>query len=147
MEIKKITAEESYIVRHPVLRSGRPIQDCAFEYDDHPSSIHLGLEVEGKVISVISALPIRCENFPKLVAMRLRGIATLESYQRQGYGTQLINGIEKRLLKNKGIKLIWLNARINASDFYRKMGYKTIGNHFNIKGIGTHQQFFKMINR
>ena len=93
MEIKKITAEESYIVRHPVLRYGRPIQDCAFEYDDHPSSIHLGLEVEGKVISVISALPIRCENFPKLVAMRLRGIATLESYQRQGYGTQLINGI------------------------------------------------------
>ena len=146
MEIKKITAEESYIVRHPVLRSGRPILDCAFQYDDHPSSIHLSLEVEGKVISVISALPIRCENFPKLVAMRLRGIATLESYQRQGYGTQLINGIEKRL-KNKGIELIWLNARINASDFYRKMGYKTIGDHFNIKGIGTHQQFFKMINR
>ena len=147
MEIKKITAEESYIVRHPVLRSGRTIHDCAFQYDDHPSSIHLSLEVEGKVISVISALPIRCENFPKLVAMRLRGIATLESHQRQGYGTQLINGIEKRLLKNKGIKLIWLNARINASDFYRKMGYKTIGDHFNIKGIGTHQQFFKMINR
>lgn len=147
MEIKKITAEESYIVRHPVLRSGRPIQDCAFQYDDHPSSIHLSLEVEGKVISVISVLPIRCENFPKLVAMRLRGIATLESYRRQGYGTQLINGVEKRLLKKKGIELIWLDARINASDFYRKMGYKTIGDHFNIKGIGTHQQFFKMINR
>ena len=147
MEIKKITAEESYIVRHPVLRSGRSILDCAFEYDDHTFSIHLGLEVEGKVVSVISALPIRCENFPKLVAMRLRGIATLESYQRQGHGTQLINGIEKRLLKNKGIELMWLNARINASDFYRKMGYKTIGDHFNIKGIGTHQQFFKMINR
>ena len=51
------------------------------------------------------------------------------------------------LLYNKGIELVWLNARINASGFYRKMGYKTTGDHFNIKGIGTHQQFFKMINR
>ena len=147
MKIKKITPKESYIVRHPILRSGRPILDCAFESDDDPSSIHLGLEVEGKIISVISALPIRCKNFPKLVAMRLRGIATLESYQRQGYGTKLIDGIEKRLIKNKGIELMWLNARINASEFYRKMGFKTIGDHFAIKGIGTHQQYFKMINR
>jgi hypothetical protein len=27
------------------------------------------------------------------------------------------------------------------------MGFKTIGDHFTIKGIGPHQQYFKMINR
>ena len=147
MEIKEITAEESYVVRQPVLRPSRSYLDCAFEYDDHPYAIHLCLEMDGNVISVISALPIQCENFPKMNAMRLRGIATLQSYQRQGYGTKLINEIEKKLLKNKGIELIWLNARLNALLFYKKMGYKIIGDRFDIKGIGTHQQFFKMLNR
>ena len=143
MEIKKITAEESYIVRHPVLRYGRPIQDCAFEYDDHPSSIHLGLEVEGKVISVISALPIRCENFPKLVAMRLRGIATLELYQRKGYGTQLINGIEKRLLKTKVLNLFGLMPGSMRRTSTEKWVIKPLEIISILKGLGPISSFLK----
>ena len=53
--------------------------------------------------------------------MRLRGIATLKTYQRQGYGTKLIKSIEKRIIKTKEFELIWINARINASGFYIKM--------------------------
>lgn len=146
MKIKKISAEETFVVRHPVLRTRRPLIECAFANDNHPSSIHLGLELHGKIISVISALPIQFEHYPRLQAMRLRGIATLKSYQRQGYGTKLIRSIEKRIIKTKEFELIWINARINASGFYKKMGYKSIGNLFDIKGIGLHQQFYKKID-
>ena len=56
MKIKKILAEETLSL-DTVLRTRRPLIECAFANDNHPSSIHLGLKL-GKIISVISALPI-----------------------------------------------------------------------------------------
>ncbi|OUW76635.1 MAG: hypothetical protein CBD72_03475 [Flavobacteriaceae bacterium TMED212] len=144
MEIKKISMEETFAVRQPVLRPGRPIEDCFFEYDDHPLSIHICAELNGKVISVLSAIPIRSKIYPNLKAMRIRGIATLNQFQRLGYGSQLVRYIEEELGK-KGIELLWLNARINASKFYIKLGYKPKGDFFNIDGIGIHQKFFKSL--
>ena len=144
MEIKRISANETYAVRHPVLRPGRPIEDCSFEYDNHPLSIHLCVELDGKVISVLSALPIQSSYFPELNAMRIRGIATLDSYQRLGNGSELMRYAEQEL-KNNRIELLWLNARINASEFYSKLGYKPKGDLFNIDGIGIHQKFFKLL--
>ena len=144
MEIKKISMEETFAVRQPVLRPGRPIEDCFFEYDDHPLSIHICVELDGKVISVLSALPIPSKIYPNLKAMRIRGIATLNQFQRLGYGSQLVRYIEKELGK-KGIELLWLNARINASKFYLKLGYKPKGDFFNVDGIGIHQKFFKSL--
>ena len=88
MEIKRISANETYAVRHPVLRPGRPIEDCSFEHDDHTLSIHLCLELDRKVISVLSAFPIQSSCFPELNSMRIRGIAKLDSYQR-GFSTPM----------------------------------------------------------
>ena len=144
MEIKRISAHQTYAVRHPVLRPGRPIEDCSFEFDDHPLSIHFCLELDGKVISVLSALPIKCSSFPELNAMRIRGIATLDSFQRLGYGSELMR-IAEQELKNNSVDLLWLNARIHASEFYSKLGYKPKGDLFNIDGIGIHQQFLKFL--
>ena len=144
MKIKRISTEETYPVRQPVLRAGRPIEDCIFEYDDHDLSIHFCVELDGKVISVLSALPIQSKIFPKLKAMRIRGIATLDQFQRLGYGSKLVRYAEEELKKN-GIELLWLNSRISASEFYLKLGYKPKGDMFNIDGIGIHQKFFKSL--
>ena len=32
--IKKISATETFLVRHPVLRAGKPIESCHFDGDD-----------------------------------------------------------------------------------------------------------------
>ena len=77
--------------------------------------------------------------------MRLRGVATLTKYQKKGLASQLIIEVEERLLKLKNIKLIWLNARISAKKFYETLGYKNIGETFNIKGIGIHQRLYKIL--
>ena len=144
MKIRRISREETYIVRQPVLRAGRPIEDCFFECDDHQLSFHFCVELDGKVISVLSALPIQSKIFPKLNAMRIRGIATLDQFQRLGYGSKLVRYAEEELKKN-GIELLWLNSRITASEFYLKLGYKPKGDMFNIDGIGIHQKFFKTL--
>ena len=145
MIIKSITPSDTFTVRHPVFQADRPIEYCYFELDNHASSIHLGMEFNGEIIAVLSALPIKCENFPNLMSMRLRGIATLHPFQKKGLGSQLMIEIEKRLLKLKKIKLLWLNARISAKSFYQNLGYKTIGKTFNVQGIGVHQFMYKKL--
>lgn len=145
MTIKSITANDTFSVRHIVLRPGRPVEDCYFELDNHPSSLHLGMEFNGEIIAVLSALPLECENFPGLISMRLRGIATLPAFQKEGFGSQLMREVEKRLLKLKKIRLIWLNGRISAKKFYQNLGYNTVGETFNIRGIGVHQRMYKKL--
>ena len=145
MTIKSISANETFTVRQPVLRPDRPIEDCCFELDNHASSLHLGMEFNGEIIAVLSALPIKSENFPNLTSMRLRGIATLHAFQKKGLGSQLMIEVEKRLLKLKKIKLLWLNARISAKPFYQNLGYESMGETFNIQGVGDHQFMYKKL--
>ena len=145
MTIKSITAIETFTVRNPVLRPGRPIESCCFDLDNHPSSIHLGMEFKGEIIAVLSSIPLECDNFPGHISMRLRGIATLPKFQKKGLGSQLMMEIEKRLLKLKKIKLLWLNARISAKTFYYNLGYKAVGETFNVPGIGMHQRMYKKL--
>ncbi len=39
--IREISSQETFKVRHPVLRQGRPLEDCAFTDDDLETTIHL----------------------------------------------------------------------------------------------------------
>ena len=41
MIIKKINAEKTFQIRHPILRKGLPLDSCKFENDDDENSIHL----------------------------------------------------------------------------------------------------------
>ena len=52
--VKEITARETWAVRHPVLRTGRPLETCAMEGDDHPDTFHLGLFDQDSLIGVAS---------------------------------------------------------------------------------------------
>ena len=64
-------------------------------------------------------------------------MAVLENHQMKGIGHKLIARCEKFVKENLG-KLIWFKARINASDFYKKMSYDIVGDSFEIKDIGAH---------
>jgi len=43
IQIKEIPSKETYIVRQPVLRKGKPIESCIFEGDDLETTYHFGL--------------------------------------------------------------------------------------------------------
>ena len=51
--IKKITASETHLVRHPVLRKGRPKESCFFEEDDLETTNHFGLFLEQEIVAII----------------------------------------------------------------------------------------------
>lgn len=142
--IKEISSLETYAVRHPVLREGRPVEDCHFEGDDLPTTFHLGLFYEDKLVGVASFMENNHDFFSDEYQYQLRGMAVLKSYQGKKLGDALINYGEA-LLKAKNATILWFNAREVAVNFYKRNGSEIIGEPFEIKGIGTHFVMFKKI--
>ncbi len=145
-EITRITATETYPVRHPVLRAGKPLKTCAFTGDDVSTTIHLGLFDKKRLIGVLSLMKISNDLFFQTSQYQLRGMAILKSYQGKGLGNLLINESE-HILTNKNIDLVWCNARIIAVNFYIRNGYKVIGAPFEIPEIGKHYVMHKTLGQ
>ncbi len=145
IELKKISAKETILVRQPVLRKGRPVEDCVFDGDDLPTTFHLGIFLDNTLVGVATFL----ENNNPLFAgnhFQLRGMAILEEYQGRKLGEILLKKAETEAVsKNKNI--IWCNARLVAVNFYKRSGYQICGDSFEIKDIGTHFVMFKEIKQ
>lgn len=144
IQIKEISSLETYSVRHPVLREGRPIEDCSFDGDDLSTTFHLGLFYEDVLVGVASFMKNNHALFLDDNQYQLRGMAVLKTYQGKQLGDILFLHGEK-LLKTKNVTLLWFNAREIAVNFYNRNGCNTIGRPFEIKGIGTHYVMFKKI--
>ena len=56
----------------------------------------------------------------------------------------LLEYAEKKVIQSEA-NYIWANARTSAWGFYEKLGYKILGEQFEIKGIGPHYLIYKVI--
>ncbi len=144
IEIKKINAFDTIIVRHPVLRSGKPLASCHFEGDDLPSTVHFGLYLDNQLVAVISTFEVKNKLFTDENQYQIRGMAVLEEFQKRGFGEQLLQYCENEIQIKKG-ELIWFNARETAVGFYIKSGYEVVGERFEIPDVGPHFILFKRI--
>lgn len=142
--LKEITAKETYSVRHPVLREGKPVESCHFEGDNLQSTIHIGLYVNAALIGVVSLFKTKNPEFKSENQFQIRGMAVLTHHQKRGYGHQLVEEAEV-IAKKYNCKLLWFNAREKAVGFYEKMNYKSSGEPFNIGDIGIHFVMYKKL--
>ena len=161
LAIKVIHAANTYPVRHPELREGKPIESCAFEGDLLENTLHigayLGLELVGVASFMNQPTCFPTENNPSTVTqinsstsqlyeMQLRGMAVLKAHHKKGIGAALLSYGEQKL-KKIGYHGIWMNARIKAVGFYEKLGYLIHGDAFEIQGVGTHFKMNKKIDK
>lgn len=133
------------MVRHPVLRQGKPVDSCKFDEDDLPTTFHLGAFYNDKLVGVVTILKKDKNTFVKKNQFQLRGMAVLQEYQGQGIGAVLVKQSEDRVIEQKG-SLIWLNARQVAVNFYERLGYKISSDKFEIPLIGVHYTMTKIFN-
>ncbi len=140
-EIKEITTEQTIAVRHPVLRAGRPREDCYFPGDDLSTTVHFGVFVKNKLAGIATFLEQNNLNFDG-EHMQLRGMAVLDQFKGKGYGKQLLKAGEQ-LAYQKQKQYLWCNARIVAKSFYENQGFKTFGDSFEIPLVGTHFVMYK----
>ena len=143
-EIKEISAFETIIVRHPVLRFGKPIESCQFEGDDLPTTSHFGFVYENQLSAVISVFEEKSILFFEENQFQIRGMAVLEQHQKKGFGVALLKFCENQIRNNR-VEIIWFNARQTAIGFYEKSQYQKIGDGFEIADIGIHYVLFKKL--
>ena len=122
--IEQISHELTWRIRREVLYPGQPLDKIVLPDDEN--GMHLGLFDHNKLIRVLSF-------FNNDQSIHLRKFATLEPYQRKGYGTELLNYLLD-LSEVENYKRIWCNARKNASGFYSKFGFKETENSFQKDG-------------
>lgn len=144
MKIEEITFRETFAVRHPVLRAGKPIESCHFDGDDLASTKHFGIFIDNTLVAVTSLFMQHHSFFNHKIQMQMRGMAVLNSHQKQGFGEKLLAACEN-YLRNEKISLLWFNARAKAVPFYEKLGYQIMGNSFEISDIGTHFVMYKQL--
>ncbi|TBX69540.1 N-acetyltransferase [Flavobacterium silvisoli] len=142
--IKEIAAPDTFSVRHPVLRSGKPVDSCHFDGDNLPTTHHYGIFGYGKLVGVASFFKNRQVLFPETNQVQLRGMAILKEFQGKGLGEMLLKYCEQ-LFQDEENCLLWFNARSHAVGFYEKLGYQVKGDSFEIKDIGTHFIMYKNV--
>jgi ribosomal protein S18 acetylase RimI-like enzyme len=141
--LKKITSQQTFAVRQPVLRPGKGIESCIFDGDDLPTTVHFGIYDAETLLGVISVFKASSPYFLETAQFQIRGMAILESQQKKGLGEKLVLEAEAYSAQNGGER-IWFNAREVAVGFYKKMGYTVIGDVFNITDVGPHYVMHKI---
>ena len=142
--IQEIPAQETYLVRNPVLRKGKPIESCRFDGDDLATTHHFGLFQNENLTGIISLFTQSNPIFAENLQGQIRGMAILENHQKKGFGEALVKHCEDYCKQNK-VDLIWFNARTAAVGFYKRMNYEVLGEPFEIKDVGEHYLMFKKI--
>lgn len=140
--IKTISSQDTFAVRQPVLRPGKPVETCIFDGDDLLTTIHFGIFDGNSLAGIISVFKASHEFFTEDSQYQIRGMAVLDNYQKQGLGELLVRHAENDVIEKRGT-LLWFNAREVAVGFYKKMGYEVIGEPFPISDIGPHYVMFK----
>ena len=133
--IKEISAKATHPIRLEVLRKNIPLP-YEFQGDLDKDTFHLGAFKNDELIAVSSYMKSENELFQG-AQYQLRGMATLTEFQGCGAGKKMMLTAIKHL-KEKNIDCLWCNARVEAVNFYKKIGLKTIGEPFDVKFIGGH---------
>ena len=142
LHIQSVTAEKTHLIRHHILRIGRPMSDSIFEGDELPTTYHLEAIKDMKQVGVLSAFKNPHPYFKFRNSYQIRWVAVARHVQGKGIGKQLMLSIEA-FLKEKKVPFIWLNARKNAVSFYQSINYSSHGEPFDIPQIGTHYCYYK----
>jgi ribosomal protein S18 acetylase RimI-like enzyme len=146
MIVKRVKAQDTYLIRHKQLRPDKDLKACEFIGDHDESSFHLGVFLNGRLLSVASFF---FDKHPQLNESenqyRLRGMATLPEFQGQGFGSALIK-TALPLIKQNQCDSLWCNARKHAVGFYEKIGFEVLSSEFDIPEVGPHYLMNLKIN-
>lgn len=144
--IRKISAEETYEVRQQVLRPGRPRREVFFEGDLEPDTFHLGYYDGEKIVGVATYVSRKNKFFDAPFQYQLRGMAVCPEFRGRKLGEKMLLHGEQILKEKNPQILLWFNAREVAVDFYKKYGYKPVGDPFMIPNVCMHIVMYKNPN-
>ncbi|KAH7913380.1 acyl-CoA N-acyltransferase [Hygrophoropsis aurantiaca] len=141
ISVRLIDVEATQSLRHSVLWPEMDISYVLLPEDDRGSHVGAFLPSSDKPIAVISLFVQPIPSEEKSVAMdhhiansepaaRFRKFACHPDYQRRGIGTKLLKHVFTLAASELGVKVIWCDARLTTSEWYRKRGMVPFGSRF-----------------
>jgi GNAT superfamily N-acetyltransferase len=132
--VRLLSPDEVRVLRSGVLRLEGSASGSADPKADHPDTLHLGAEFGGEVVCLATIFP---EALPgdTGAAWRLIGMMTRPDMQRRGYGRAVVERCIE-CVRERGGAYLWCNSRLEATGFYRKLGFSTRGQPFPVMGRG-----------
>ncbi|MBB1253727.1 GNAT family N-acetyltransferase [Streptomyces sp. OF3] len=154
-----VPLDEVFRLRWEVLRPGLPAESARFAEDGSPGAFHIaayGEDATG-VAEVLGCGSFYPEPFPGEVrgeapgedsgaAYRIRGMASASRARGQGYGAAVLAAGEAEA-RRRGADVMWCNGRTEARAFYERHGYRTVGEEFQVEGVGPHYVFRREFRR
>jgi GNAT superfamily N-acetyltransferase len=140
--VRAVSGDQVIGLRHVILRQGLPREEAIFPGDEADTSIHLAAFADSAVIGCVT---LHLNQWQGESAWQLRGMACRGDWQSRGVGRRLVEMAERRALDGVGPRLMWCNARVPASGFYRKMGWTVVSEEFEIPTAGPHVKMIKRL--
>jgi GNAT superfamily N-acetyltransferase len=141
MQVVFIQTEETFPLRQKVLKPNSELSACYLPKDNDTDTFHLAVKENNEIIAIGTFNKSNLNFFKEENQYNLKGMATCKDYQGKNVGTMLMEFAISHL-SSKGVTLLWCNARVSSMGFYEKMGFKPIGDVFEIGQAGLHQTMF-----
>lgn len=136
--VQSIPAEETYTLRHRILRPTQSLAACAYPQDRAEYTYHAGYYLNGELLGVGTIFrEARPESTLPLV-WRVRGMAVAEEARGQGVGGKVLAALLAYAASQGTPAEVWLNGRANVQGFYERAGFQRKGEVFDLPPIGPH---------
>ncbi|SFK31561.1 Predicted N-acyltransferase, GNAT family [Halobacillus dabanensis] len=145
MKVQRVKAEQTYNLRHKILRPHQPFEACQYNTDHDDDAFHIGAFNEEELVSVASFYFESHPEFQSSNQYRLRAMATVEEYRAMGAGRIVVKYAESKL-KNLKADLLWCKGRTSVQKYYEKLGFKPFGEVFDYPPIGPHVIMYKELS-
>lgn len=145
LAVEQVDVEQVRELRHDVLRGPAfPWSESVYPADDDPRTLHLAGHADGLLVGCATWFPEPWPTTstgpepleeaghgptPPEATWRLRGMAVAPQAQRSGVGSLLMERAFD-LMRQRGARLLWCNARISALPFYEAHGFRRHGETF-----------------
>ena len=114
IKIEQIPYQATWAIRLEVMYPEQNLDFVKLENDDE--GIHFGLFYEDKLTGIVSL-------FQNENVYQLRKLAILDNVQKMGFGSKIMEHVIN-FCKDKNATKLWFNARVNAKDFYKRLGFQ-----------------------
>ena len=131
--------QETINLRNQILREPIGLIFSEQDLNDEKDAFHIGcfLSKNDKLVGACFLTPHTD------VTLKLRQMAVDSGYQKMGIGSKLITFAEE-FAKEKGYQHIYLHARKEALEFYKKLGYTVESEEFTEVGIPHFEMLKKL---
>ena len=145
--IREVPAERVQPLRTEVLRDWEPGRLCVYDEDEHDDTHHFAVRDQGESVrGVVTYIRRRCPEIDDEHGYQLRGMAVAPEDQGAGLGSRLLQVSVPRLaLAEPDADILWCNAREHVVGFYERLRFETIGEPFEIEGVGPHVRMFRRL--